>query len=204
MTMAFENYIVPKTAFIFGFDNVLYPEKDYLLQVYYLFSEFMEYTEQLNAKNIVEFMRSTYASEGEVAIFDKTAAKFGIPEKYRANFLLLHENARLPLKLLLFQQMLSFLQEIVIERKAIYILIAGNPAVQLNKIRQIEWHGLEKYLKVYFSEEIEPELTAKSFDFIVEQHQLGKKELLYIGGEPEQEEIAIRAGVDFLFAPKLL
>jgi FMN phosphatase YigB (HAD superfamily) len=204
MTRTFENYIAPKTAFIFGFDNVLFPEKDYLLQVYYLFSEFMEYTEQLNAKSIVEFMRSTYAASGERDIFDKTAAQFGIAEQYRANFLLLHENARLPLKLLLFQQVLSFLQEIVVERKAIYLLITGNPAMQLNKIRQIEWHGLEKYLTVYFSEEIETELTAKSFDFIVDQHQLEKKELLYIGGETEHEEIAIRAGIDFLFAQKLL
>jgi FMN phosphatase YigB (HAD superfamily) len=204
MTMAFENYIAPKTAFIFGFDNVLYPEKDYLLQVYYLFSEFIEYTEQLNAKSIVDFMRATYEAEGEEGIFEKTAAKFGIPEKYRTNFLLLHENARLPLKLLLFQQVLSFLQEIVIERKAIYLLVTGNPAMQLNKIRQLEWHGLEQYLKVYFSEEIEPELTAKSFEFIVDQHQLNKKDLLYIGSERGHEEIATTAGVEFLFAKKLL
>jgi hypothetical protein len=32
--MAFEEYIDNKKAFIFGLDNVLYPEKDYLLQVF--------------------------------------------------------------------------------------------------------------------------------------------------------------------------
>jgi len=202
--MAFETYIAPKTAFIFGFDNVLYPEKDYILQVYYLFSEFMEYTEQLNAKNIVAFMQDEYAAHGDEAIFDKTAAKFNIPEKYRTNFTLLHENARLPLKLLLFQQILSFLQEIVLERKAIYLMVTGNPAEQLNKIRQIEWHGLEKYLKVYFSEELEPTLTAKSFNFIVDLHHLSKKEVLYIGSNPEEEKIALQAGIEFLFAPELL
>ena len=30
-----------KTAFIFELDNVLYPEKDYLFQVYYLFARFI-------------------------------------------------------------------------------------------------------------------------------------------------------------------
>ena len=34
-----------KKAFVFELDNVLYPEKDYLLQVYYLFASFLEYSE---------------------------------------------------------------------------------------------------------------------------------------------------------------
>ncbi|SFG88672.1 HAD hydrolase-like protein [Pedobacter insulae] len=201
--MAFETHIAPKTAFIFGFDNVLYPEKDYLLQVYYLFSEFMEYTEQLNAKQIVAFMQSEFAVNGNETIFDKTAAKFDIPEKYRSNFNLLHENARLPLKLLPYQQILAFLQEIVVERKAIYLLVTGNPTQQLNKIRQLEWHGLEQYLKVYFSEEIAPTLSVKSFDFIVDLHHLNKDEVLYIGATEEEGKIATQAEIGFLFAPKL-
>lgn len=198
--MAIETY----NAFIFGLDNVLYPEKDYLLQVYYLFSEFMEYTEQLNAKDITEFMQLEYVHHGHVNIFEKTAAKFNISQKYLSNFELLHENARLPLKLLPFQKILSLLQEIVVERKAIYLLVTGTPLMQLNKIKQLEWHGLEKYLKVYFSEEFEPLLSAKSVDFIVEQHKLNKEEILYIGNEVEEEEAAQKAGVEFLYATKLL
>lgn len=191
-------------AFIFGFDNILYPEKDYLLQVYYLFSEFMEYTEQLDAKDITDFMQLEYANHGQVNIFEKTAAKFNIPQKYLYNFDLLHENARLPLKLLPFQKILSFLQEIVIERKAIYLLVTGKPLMQINKIKQLEWHGLEKYLKVYFSEEFEPSLSSNSIDFIVEQHKLNKEEILYIGNEIEEQEVARKAGIEFLYATKLL
>lgn len=198
--MALKNY----NAFIFGLDNVLYPEKDYLLQVYYLFAEFMEYTEQLNARDITEFMQSEYTNNGPVHIFEKTAAKFNIPQKYLSNFELLHENARLPLKLLLFQKILSFLQEVVVERKEIYLLVTGKPLVQLNKIKQLEWHGLEKYLKVYFSEEFEPSLSVKSVDFVVEQHQLSKEDILYIGSEKEEQEAAQEAGIEFLLATKLL
>ena len=202
--MAFENYIAPKRAFIFGLDDVLYPEKDYLLQVYYLFSEFMEYTSQLNAKNITEFMQTEYAHHGSVNIFEKTAAKFNIEDKYKSNFDLLHENARLPLKLFLFQKILSFLQEIVIERKEIYLLISGRPLVQLNKIKQLEWHGLEEYLKVYFSEEFEPLLSQKSINFIIDQHQLNKAEVLYVGQGRREQEVAKEAGVEFLNVTKLL
>lgn len=202
--MTFETYVAPKRVFIFSLDDVLYPEKDYLLQVYYLFSEFIEYSTQLNAKNILAFMQQEYSNHGHVNIFEKTAAKFDIPEKYKSNFELLHENARLPLKLLLFRNILSFLQEIVIERKEICILATGKPMVQLNKIKQLEWHGLEHYLKVYFSEEIEPSLSEKSLDFLIRENKFKMEDILYIGNDAVAQKAAMTAGVDFLFVEKLL
>lgn len=202
--MAFETYIADKRAFVFGLDNILYPEKDYLLQVYYLFSEFMEYTEQLNAKEMTSFMQEMYVKQGSNSIFEKTASKFDIPSKYKSNFEMLHENARLPLKLLLYQEILGLLQEITVERKEIYLLAKGNPLMQLNKIRQLEWHGLASYLKVYFSEELEPSLSEKSINFILEQHKLKAEDVLYIGVEVDEMEAARKSAVEFLNVTKLL
>ena len=202
--MAFEEYIQAKKAFILGLDNVLYPEKDYLLQVYYLFAEFIEYTEQINAADIIVFMKSEFVSHGVKNIFEKTAVKFNIHEKYKVNFELLHENARLPLKLLLYQQVLSFLQEVVVERKEIFLLVDGEPLQQVNKIKQLEWHGLEKYLKVYFSQEFEPKPSAKSIEFILDQNGLKKNEILMIGNTLEDSDFALTIGVDYLTTTKLL
>lgn len=202
--MAFEQYISSKKAFVFGFDNVLYPEKDYLLQVYYLFSEFMAYSLQLDSKEVIAFMQEAFAKQGPTAMFNQTAEKFDIPEKYAENFALLHQNARLPLKLLLFQQVLSFLQEIVVERKEIYLLVDGDPVAQLNKIKQVEWHGLEPYLKVYFTQEIEVEPSVKSLQTLIDQHQLNKEEVLMIGATTEMQAIATTAGVEYLIVTKLL
>lgn len=202
--MAFEEYIKDKKAFILGLDNVLYPEKDYLLQVYYLFAEFIEYTEQINAADIIAFMQAEFVNHGDESIFEKTATKFNIPEKYKTNFELLHENARLPLKLLLYQQVLSFLQEVVVERKEIFLLVDGEPLQQVNKIKQLEWHGLEKYLKVYFSQEFEPKPSSKSIEFILDQHALKKNDILMIGNTLEDEGFALNVGVDYLAITKLL
>ncbi|MFD0941673.1 HAD hydrolase-like protein [Pedobacter boryungensis] len=202
--MAFEEFIKDKKAFVLGLDNVLYPEKDYLLQVYYLFAEFIEYTEQLNAAEITAFMKAEFENNGDENIFEKTAVNFNIPQKYKVNFELLHENARLPLKLLLYQQVLSFLQEIVLERKEIFLLIDGEPLQQVNKIKQMEWHGLEKYLKVYFSQEFEPKPSSKSVDFILDQHSLKKSEILIIGNTAEDKDFALNLGVDYLAITKLL
>lgn len=41
-----------KQIVIFELDNVLYPEKDYLLQVYYLFAQFIEYSEQKKMRKL--------------------------------------------------------------------------------------------------------------------------------------------------------
>ncbi|WP_316765569.1 HAD hydrolase-like protein [Pedobacter frigiditerrae] len=202
--MAFEEYIKNKKAIVLGLDNVLYPEKDYLLQVYYLFSEFMAYSEQLDATKIIEFMQAEFAANGSEGIFEKTATKFNIPAKYKANFDLLHQNARLPLKLLLFQQMLSFLQEIVVERKAIFLLVDGDPLQQINKIKQTEWHGLEKYLKVYFTEEFAPKPSSKSIDFILKENKVELNDILILGVSELDRVFAAKIGVEFLSVAKLL
>lgn len=177
--MALEKYLKEKEAFIFELDDVIYPEKDYLLQVYYLFAQFIEYGEQLSATDILKFMQATYLEEGAADLFAKTAAKFKIPDKYEVNFNMLLLSVRLPLKLLIYDEVLRFLQEIVVERKLIFLLTAGSPVMQLNKIKQTEWDGLEKYLTVYFTEELKE--TGDPLGFIVEKHRLDREKALFIG-----------------------
>ena len=173
-------YVKDKQLVIFELDNVLFPEKDYLLQVYYLFAQFIEYSEQKGAGPILEFMRAEYEKEGREKLFEKTANQFGIDTKYQYNFDLLHQNARLPLKLLLYKNMLSFMQELVVDRKKIFIVTAGNAEQQLNKIRQTEWNGLEQYLTVYFTEELGL-LKAEIFQKILDSNNLSPNEALVVG-----------------------
>lgn len=197
-------YLKEKQAFIFELDDVLYPQKDYLLQVYYLFAQFIEYGEQINAVEILKYTQHTYANEGAEGIFIKTAKQFNIPEKYKVNFDLLFYSARLPLKLLIFNELLSFLQEIVVERKQIFLFTDGDPGMQLNKIKQVEWHGLETYLTVYFAAESEPKPSKKGLELIVEKHSLNKQEVLFIGRTDADRLCAKNAGIDFLQVDELL
>ena len=100
-----------KDAFVFELDDVLYPEKDYLYQVYYLFSSFLEYTEQIDATAATAFMVATYLEQRQDAVFDSLKIKFALDEKYKSNFDRLNRTAKLPLKLLLYEDMLKLLQE---------------------------------------------------------------------------------------------
>lgn len=194
--MAFENYLKENEAFIFELDDVIYPEKDYLLQVYYLFAQFMEYGEQLNAVDILKFMQETYEKEGAGEMFAKTAVKFNLSEKYLVNFEMLLMSVRLPLRLLIFKEVLLLLQEIVVERKQIFLLVQRSPVMQLNKIKQTEWNGLEKYLTVYFTEEMDPSLSP--LDTIVEKHKLDKEKVVFIGASEFASAAAANVKICYL------
>lgn len=176
-----------KQIVIFELDDVLFPSKDYLLQVYYLFAQFIEYTEQKNAQSILDFMRLTYESSGTDKLFEKTTQKFELSNTYQHNFDLLHQTARLPLKLLLYQNMLKFMQELVIDRKQIYIVTAGDPEQQLNKIKQTEWNGLEKYLTVYFADELN-QPKAEIFQNILSSNNLSAGNALVVGSSKFDEQ----------------
>jgi len=179
--------IKDKQIVIFELDDVLYPEKDYLLQVYYLFAQFMEYTEQKNAQVILEFMRNEFENNGTANLFEKTATAFEIDSKYEHNFKLLHQNARLPLKLLLFGKMLEFMQTLVVDRKKIFIVTAGNPEQQLNKIKQTEWNGLEQYLTVYFTDELNQQ-KSEIFQNILNDNNLSSSDALVVGANNFDEQ----------------
>lgn len=185
-------------AFIFELDDVLYPEKDYLYQVYYLFTGFLEYTELINAKEATKLMVDTYLSEGKEMVFDQLKQQFNVDEKYRQNFDHLNITAKLPLKLLLDQNMLNLMQDIVIDRKKIFILTNGKPEQQLNKIKQTEWEGLQPYLTCYFANEIAPKPETDCIDLLIKDHNLQRRNVLMIGNSDIDLLCAEASGIDFI------
>lgn len=193
-----------KAAFIFELDNVIYPEKDYLFQVYYLFASAIEYTELIDAKKTTDIMVETYMQQGSAMVFDRAKEKLGIDEKYRPNFEHLLLTAKLPLKLLIYKKTLELLQEIVIDRKKIFIVTNGNPQQQLNKIRQIEWNGLENYLTCYFTEESRPKPETDAIELLMKDHDLQRNELLMIGCTDTDHQCAQNLGIDYLNASDFL
>lgn len=192
-------------AFVFELDDVIYPEKDYLLQVYYLFSNFIEFTEGYPpAQDLTDFFKNTYTHHGDEGIFDRAKEAFGIEEKYRANFERLYSTALLPLKLLLFSGILELMQEIVVNRKHLFLVTNGKPEIQLNKIRQIEWNGLEKYLRVYYASEINLKPNPDVLSYIMKDHQLNRKDIMVIGSNEIDQEFAMSSGVDYLAVDEFL
>jgi len=193
-----------KTAFIFELDNVIYPEKDYLFQVYYLFASFLEYTELLDAKKATDVMVDTYTDEGKEKVFDRLQEKFNVDEKYRENLNILLLTVKLPLKLLIFKNILSLLQEIIIDRKKLFIVTNGNPAQQLNKIKQIEWNGLEPYLTCYFADEIVAKPEPDIIHLLMKDHNLQRRDIVMIENADTDRLCAESCGIDYINVIEIL
>ena len=187
-----------KTAFIFELDNVLYPEKDYLFQVYYLFASLLEYTELIDAKQTTNILTNAYIEIGKEFVFDRLKEKLNISGKFRYNLDNLLLTAKLPLKLLLYSNMLTLLQDIIVDRKTIFIVTNGKPEQQLNKIKQAEWHALEKYLTCYFAEETLAKPEPDVINQLLNEHNLQRRDIVMIGISEIDRLCAEDSGIDFI------
>lgn len=192
------------SAFVFELDDVIYPEKDYLFQVYYLFAALIEYIELYDAKVLTDLMVTTYNTESKDMVFDRVKEKFALDEKYRISFQHLLLTAKLPLKLLVYQNVLELLQDIVVDRKKMFIVTNGNPALQLNKIKQTEWHGLEAYLTCYFAEETLPMPEPNVLHLLMKEHNLKRKDLVMMGHSEAAKLSAEACGIDYHDISKFL
>lgn len=147
-----------KQVYAFELDDVLFPKQDYLLQVYYLFGSFYEFTEgTVKANELANFMKKVYQFHGEEKVFDAAKEVFGIDEKYRENLERLKANAQIPLRLELFAPTKKTLKELFTSNKNVAILTAGNPVEQLNKLRFLDWDDIGEYkdrVKIYFVDEL--------------------------------------------------
>jgi len=186
---------VRKKAVVFELDGVLFPKKDYLLQVYYLFANLLEYTETVPpAKDLTDFLKKAYECHGEEGLFERAAEAFAIDQKYKESFERLHLTAQLPLKLLLYRPMLDLMDALRGNGKQLLVLTEGNPTMQLNKLRQVEWNGLDKVVKVYFEEELRKR-RLNPMAFLLEDNGLQAGEVLCVCADAARPPAAA-AGVE--------
>jgi FMN phosphatase YigB (HAD superfamily) len=185
-----------KRAFIFELEDVLFPQKDYYYQVYYLFSNHLEFNDLNDAQKTTELMVDTYNRKGPDAVFDELNAALGIDEKYRQKLELMLLTARVPLKLLLYKNVLSFMQEVVTDRKKLFIVTNGEPQMQLNKIRQVDWHGLQPYLICYFAKETLLKPEPDVLHLLMNEHSLQRRDLVMIENSETDRLCAEATGID--------
>ena len=185
-----------KKAVVFDFDDVLYPKLEFLLQVYYLFSNFVEYTKgEEIASQLLNAFRVEYEASGEIGIWDRVSIKHPLLLEFEENYQRLHHQAQLPLKIHLYPGVVELLKKLEADHKFIIILTAGDPLMQLNKIRQVEWQGLEERLKVYFEDELYYQNT-EPLDYLMETLNLSPQEMSYIGHSATVLKHAHQIGID--------
>ncbi len=169
----------------FEIDDVLFPKREYILQVFYLFANFLDYNEGTSrASDLVEFMKDRYDEQeiDEIIVVKEMLIHFEIPDSYLENFERLRANATLPLKLYLKPATKSKFKEILAQNKAITILTDGNPVEQLNKLKHIDWEEFSFYLpslKVYFIQELRFR-NINPIDYIGQEYNVTSEDILVI------------------------
>jgi FMN phosphatase YigB (HAD superfamily) len=197
--LSYSDIDVSKKAFIFELDDVLYPQQDYILQVYYLFANFLEYTETVPpAAELTEFLKKSYLQQGPEGIFKKASEVFEIDSKYEENFNRLHSSAQVPLRLLLYPAVLELLNSIISDQKAVYILTKGNPLIQLNKLKHIDWQGFDRKLKVYFYDELKLLPDTNPYEYILLENNLKADESVLIGKDDNDRKEGEERGFSYL------
>lgn len=196
--MIIDKLLDTKLAFVFDFDNTLYPEKDYLYQVYYMIGQFVEYQETFDHDKVTKFLIDEFEANGRKNLFNKLIEKFGLKEEYMENMLRLLRTGRLPLRLLLYKEMEWVMNEVVKNNRLLFLLTNGNVEQQRNKIVQVEWNGLQKNLRCYFANETKPKPAPDALLLLISEHALTPEQVVFIGDSEEDEQCAKAAGVEFV------
>jgi len=84
----------------------------------------------------------------------------------------------------------------VIDRKKVFIVTNENPAQQLNKIKQTEWHGLEEYLTCYFAEETAAKPEPDVLHLLIKEHNLQRRDIVMIENSETDRRCAETCGID--------
>ncbi len=202
--MLFDKLVETNKAFVFDFDDTLYPEMDYLYQVYYMIAQFIEYHHAIPNEQISKFLISEFEKNGRTHLFDRLIEQFSLSSEYMDNFLRLLRTARLPLKLLLFKESAWILHHLIDHDKKLFLLTNGNPEQQYNKIIQVEWEGIQQHLVCYFANEIKPKPAPDALLKMMDEHQLSANEMVFIGDSDTDKQCAMNASVDYINIKELI
>lgn len=96
------------------------------------------------------------------------------------------------------------MQDIIVDRKKLFIVTNGAPKQQLNKIKQTEWHGLENYLICYFADEVAAKPEPDTIHNILHDHNLQRRDIVMIGNSNNDLLCAEACGVDYINVEQFL
>jgi FMN phosphatase YigB (HAD superfamily) len=170
-----------KKAILLDIDNVLFPKQDYLIQVYYMFANLLEFTEGKQVGlQMTQFMKTHLLQQGELGVFEAACNEFGFSSSFANQFDRLHYQAQLPVPLLLYPKLKTWLLEWMENGTFICLYTDQDPALQLNKLKHLEWPTrLAQNVQVYF----EKELTFRGLhpiEYLLDQFKLNASDVVFI------------------------
>jgi HAD superfamily hydrolase (TIGR01549 family) len=206
---------------LFDLDDTLYPEMDYLKPAFAAIGHFFEKRHALNAQQVEDFLTITFTRQGRKNLFNQCFNHFEeeIQGKKRQNTDLSRDYREgVVFENIFVEQCLSILRTVEISKKIhlfpyvyevlpvlkrqgkqIFIITNGNITQQKNKVKHLQWNGLDESITLVFANQFAPKPSPKVYtEFLEPNFNLKNKSILFVGDAETDAEFSCNIGVDFL------
>lgn len=192
------------SLFIFDLDNTIYKEEDYLFQAYLAIAEkFSASISSVGKEQLFGEMKDLYEKQGREKLFDKFLATFNLPAGNLIQCLEILRSFKPTQPIEIEKNAKHILLSLKERKKKIFVLTNGNPDQQKNKIRNLNWEGLDKYINFVYANEIEPKPSSAGVFYILKNSGIGKNKAVFIGDSETDKVCASNSGINFLTANNL-
>lgn len=193
------------SCFIFDLDNTLYEENIYLFEGYKEISiEIAKKNETLNEEEVYTYLITTFLNAGRTNLFNKMMARFSVLNYSLAKCLTTLRTFKPQNKIYLYSKMYGILRQVIDKSEQVLVVTNGNPIQQKNKVKNINWHDLDKKINFIYANEFEKKPSTKSFEFIKKKYSIDEVSTVMIGDSNFDREYAIKSKIDFIHVEKLI
>lgn len=184
---------------IFDLDNTIYQEEDYLFQGYHSIAEYFSKTDSShNTTELFLMLKNIYQKEGRDKLFNKFLKTINVDDSHIPICLHILRTFDPKNKLFIYSNVKNLLSNLINQEKTIYVLTNGNPLQQKNKIRNIDWDGLDKSIHFVLADEIEPKPSAAGVEYILNISGIKRSKTIMIGDSETDQKCAVNSAIPFL------
>lgn len=186
------------SLYIFDLDNTIYQEEDYLFQGYSSIAEyFTKIDSSRNTTKLLQILKNIYQTEGRDQLFNKFLKTINLDDSHIAICLNILRTFDPGEKILIYSIVRTLLSYLINKKKIIYVLTNGNTLQQKNKIKNIDWAGLDKSINFVFANESEPKPSPAGVEYILNISGIEKNKAVMIGDSETDHNCAKNSGITF-------
>jgi putative hydrolase of the HAD superfamily len=181
---------------LFDLDNTIYDEKIYLQAAYWAIAQHIHLEYDHEPILVYQFLIRTLEQEGRTGLLDKLCENIGLPNSEIQLLLNLLRTVDIQPLIEPFEYFIPLIRNLLNAQIQVAVITNGNTIQQTNKIKSINWQGLDATLIFILANASAPKPNTASFSAL--KKQINLKEAIYIGDSASDVEFAQNCKIKFL------
>jgi len=193
------------SLFIFDLDNTIYKEEDYLFQAYKAIAEkFAKNVSSKSEQDLFQTIKDIYRIRGREKLFDNFLETIKLDNSFIPVCMHILRSFNPSKTIEIDKTVKVILSTLKNQEKAVFVLTNGNVEQQKNKIKNINWTGLDSYLQIVFANDIEPKPSSAGIEYILNISKTDKNKAIFIGDSEVDQVCAKNSGIVFINVNNLI